>query len=351
MVDTDLSPLGLVTREPNLHALVAYLAEMRGRIERDPSHTHTLVFSRTALDEARAAFSRMIRQGERRLHRLASCLCDTFFPARWEAESVVVGEVEATRARFVLSQTVNPEDLELYTDLDLGNRQLESLRFVDGPIVRRALLVANMVDYLPSSTAPHGIYKLLTRIKAEEELWNKVVDELFDLDAMVRRDKQLRRLSRYVKDVFGLKIVAGSSSRVRRIHEHLSSHAFDDAFLVEHGVDPSDATRRFELVETKDYLTDDAKKKSGWSAMKSVVRWHGTTFEIQVQPLRNYLRERERLTKESHAGFKSRREELRDRVAREVPLFGFYRDLLQWLFRSPGEAPPTFPGVEIELRP
>jgi hypothetical protein len=80
------------------------------------------------------------------------------------------------------------------------------------------------------------------------------------------------------------------------------------------------------------------------------VRWGGSTIEIQAQPLRNYLLEREKLTQESHAGFKSRREQLRDRVTRGMPLFGYYRDLLQWLFRTPNAEPPQFPGVVLELR-
>ena len=37
------------------------------------------------------------------------------------------------------------------------------------------------------------------RIKAEEEIWNKVVDEIFEVDSLVERDKELRHLSRYVK--------------------------------------------------------------------------------------------------------------------------------------------------------
>lgn len=47
------------------------------------------------------------------------------------------------------------------------------------------------------------------------------------------------------------------------------------------------------------------------------------------QVLRNYHRERERITKESHSEFKARREQLREIIATSKPLFRFYRDLLQ----------------------
>ena len=70
-------------------------------------------------------------------------------------------------------------------------------------------------------------------------------------------------------------------------------------------------------------------------------------IEVQVQPLANYHQERERLTRESHAGFKSRREALRNQIASSIPLFGFYRDLLKWLFLAPHTPAPTFESVTI----
>jgi hypothetical protein len=97
----------------------------------------------------------------------------------------------------------------------------------------------------------------------------------------------------------------------------------------------------------KNYLESESRKRSGWSAMKSVVSWGGRTFEIQVQPLSNFLHERERLTRESHASFKSTRERVRDEVAARVPLFAFYRSLLRWLFVDPSQAPPIHDGVDV----
>jgi hypothetical protein len=343
------SPLWLVTNEPSLHDLVGYLTEMRRLIEADPAGEHRLSFSRAEITEVRAAFARMILFGERKLHRLCSLLCNSFFPARFELESVVVARVDTTGERLVLSRLLKPDELGELTDLDLGTREVAKLRYHDGRAFRPAHLVANFVEYQPFETTPHGIFKVGSRIKAEEEIWNKVADEIFDLDGLVQRDKKLRRLSRYVKDVFGLKIVAVDRRRVRKLHDALSGLSFDDASLLAHGVDPSESTRRLSFVEVKDYLAE-GEKKSGWTAMKSVVEWSGGTFEIQVQPLRNYLRERERITRESHAGFKARRESLRDEVAAAVPLFGFYRDVLRWLFLAPDEAAPEFANVRVSIR-
>lgn len=61
----------------------------------------------------------------------------------------------------------------------------------------------------------------------------------------------------------------------------------------------------------KNYLEQESRKRSGWSAMKSVVSWAGRTFEVQVQPL--------------------------------------YRALLRWLFVDPSAEPPLHEGVEVVL--
>lgn len=347
--DESRSPLWMVAPEPTLNQLVGYLTEMRGRLEAAPEGPHVLVFSRAGLADVRAAFARMIRRGESRLHRLCSLLCGTFLPGQYELESVVVAEVETTHERFVLSQSLAPADLDVLTDLDLGNRQIEKLRWFDGAAFRRAALVANFVEYQALEENGFGIHRIGSRIKAEEEIWNKVADEIFGLDRLVRRDKKLRELSRYVKDVFGLKIVVGDARAVQRLQRALHELEWTPETREAGGVAVEPGTERLQFLEVKDYLGGGDRKASGWAALKSVVRWWGTTFEIQVQPLRSYLHERERLTKESHLGFKSRREALRDEVARTMPVFGFYRDLLQWLFRSPDEPPPRFAGVEIRL--
>jgi hypothetical protein len=347
--DESRSPLWMVAPEPTLNQLVGYLTEVRARLEGAPEGPHELVFSRAGLVEVRAAFARMIRRGESRLHRLCSLLCDTFLPGQYELESVVVAEVETTHERFVLSQSLAPDDLDVLTDLDLGNRQIEKLRWFDGASFRRAALVANFVEYHALEENAFGIHRIGSRIKAEEEIWNKVADEIFGLDQLVRRDKKLRELSRYVKDVFGLKIVVGDARGVQRLQKALHELEWTASRCEARGVEAGPDTSRLQFLEVKDYLGAGDRKSSGWSALKSVVRWGGTTFEIQVQPLRNYLRERERLTRESHLGFKSRREALRDEVARALPVFGFYRDLLRWLFRAPDDPPPRFAGVDIRL--
>jgi hypothetical protein len=344
------SPLWLVTNEPEVNELVSYLDAMRRRIVASPAERHVFEFSRAQLADVRTAFARMIRRGEEKLHRVCELLCETFLESDYTLQSVVVGEVETTRERFTLVKSLSASELYSQTDLDLGTRQLRRLRYHDGTTWSRASLVANVVEYQPAGMTPWGVHKFISRIKAEEQIWNKVVDSIFGLDRLVHADKQLRHLGGFVKDVFGVKAVVVDADAVRALHKALRRVRWDATMLQKHGVPSLPATSRLEFIEVKNYMARRGRKQTGWEAIKSVFRWWDSTIEVQVQPLWNYHQEREHLTRESHAGFKARREQLRNQIADTIPLFGFYRDLLRWLFLSPAEPAPTFEAVEIVLR-
>lgn len=338
----------MVTQEPLLNQLVSYLDLERRRILDAPQDSHVLEFSRRQLEEVRQAFARMILRGEGRLHKFCELLCESLLASRYSLQSVAVGQVFTSQERFTLVQNISTQDLYSHTDLDLGSRQLERLRFLDGQGWSQAVLVANFVEYEANEANEFGIHKFISRIKAEEEIWNKVVDEIFEIDGLVRRDKQLRHLGPYVKDIFGVKVVVADDEGARRVQSALQTVEWSGPELARHGVPDEPAAHCLRVLEKKDYLTPGGKA-SGWRALKSVVHWWGTTIEIQVQPLRNFYRERERLTRESHAEFKFRREALRNQIAQAVPLFRFYRDLLRWLFRSPDEPAPEFGSVRVRV--
>jgi hypothetical protein len=339
-----------VINEPDVNELVSYLDTMRRRVEASPDQTHVFEFSRSRLADVRTGFARMIRHGEEQLHKLCELLGETFLDSTYTLQSVVIGEVESTKERFTLVKRISPGDLYSQTDLDLGTRQLRRLRYHDGASWSRAGLVANVVEYQPAGMNQWGIHKLISRIKAEEQIWNKVVDSIFAFDHLVNADKQLRHLGGFVKDVFGVKAVVGDHDAVRALHEALLKLQWPEAMLEKHGVPRLDRTSRLEFIEVKDYMAEAGRKETGWEAIKSVFHWWDSTIEVQVQPLWNYHQEREYLTRESHAGFKERREALRNQVAETIPLFGFYRDLLRWLFLSPAEPAPAFEAVEIVLK-
>ena len=341
------SPLWMVSQAPGLNALVVALQHHRRALD-EGSGGEKLTFSRAEVARARAEFSDMIRRGERDLHLLANLLAERFL-GTVQRRSVVIGEIERTRERFTITVDVSEAEVIGSTDIDLGNRVLARLAIADQRGWLRASLISNVVEYEADAPNEYSVYRLLTRIKAEEEIWNKVADEIFDLDRLVLKDKQLRHLGRYVKDVFGVKIVVGTAAEAEHLHHLLETLRFDDAQLSARQIALDDPHRTLEFIEVKNYLENDSRKRSGWSAMKSVVAWGGRTFEVQVQPLSNFLHERERLTRESHASFKSTRERVRDEIAARMPLFGFYRSLLRWLFVDPSEAPPIQEDVEVVL--
>ncbi|MCB0195326.1 MAG: hypothetical protein KDJ65_25485 [Anaerolineae bacterium] len=345
------SPLWMVTREPRLNELVTKLQHLRVRLMNDPEGFHRIYFSKSELEEVRNDFAKMILRGEEGLHRLSHLICNSFVNS-YQLRSVIFGEVDKTKKRFTLNLDITPDELYSTPDIDLGTRQLNRLRFnigtTDNENWSSASLVANTIDYLPTEPNEYKIHRIISRIKAEEEIWNKVVDEIFNLDSIVVRDKKLRQFSRFVKDIFGVKIVVGEDEDVYRVQHALSQLRWSDEALETVGAPPGPTTRTLELVEVKDYL-GRRRKQSGWEAVKSVVRWNDKTFEIQVQPLRNFLRERELLTKESHTSFKHERERVREQVAQRLPLFHFYQELLRWLFLFPNTPPPQYHQIHLQL--
>ncbi len=316
-----------------------------------------LSFCPSELADARRDFTEFILQGERRMHGLSHLLASSLFEGQFELTSTVIGEVPETSGRFSINVPVSEEQLLTSSDLELGKRQLARFGVLapDGERWLQPHLVANFVEYEPAAFNRFKVTKLLSRIKAEQELWNKVTDEIFDLDRLFDRDKQLKQLSRYVKDVFGLKILTEDAQAARDLHNYLTTWRWSDddidALQLEGLPEERRSLRSLEYLEIKDYLSQGLGKNSGWTAIKSVVRWWDQTFELQIQPLPNYYREQEKFTRESHRSFKLSREKLREDVAGQLPLYGFIRDLLRWLF-SPDRHPqrPSFPGVVLLLQ-
>ena len=343
------SPLWLLTKNPSLNNLFVKLQEYKKELTEHSDQECTLTFSKKEIDKARQNFSLMILMGEKRLHQLCELICDHFFDS-YRIESQVIGEISSVGERFTLSQSISRKDLYSTMDIDIGNRQINKLRFWENEKWNKAYLVSNILSYQPLHFTDLNIHRIISRIKAEEEIWNKVVDEIFELDKIIKHDKKLRHLSRYIKDVFGIKIIVDKPANARDVQKELRNLEFNNEHLGKFRLSNSDKFRRLRLIEFKDHLTSGKEKGSGWKAYKSVFEWADKMFEIQIQTLSNFLHERERLTTQSHTGFKLKREDVRDKVSAQIPLFSFYRQLLKWLFLNMSAEPPAFPGVKIVLK-
>jgi len=343
------SPLWLLTKNASLNNLFVRLQEYKKELADNGKQECTFTFSKREIDKARQNFSLMILQGEKRLHQLCELICDHFFES-YRIESQVIGEISSVGERFTLSQSISRKDLYSTTDIDLGNRQVNKLRFWENEKWNKAYLVSNILNYQPLHYNDLNIHRIISRIKAEEEIWNKVVDEIFELDKIIKHDKKLRHLSRYIKDVFGIKIIVDKSANAREVQKELRNLQFDSGQLNKFKLSNSDKFQRLRLIEFKDHLSSGKEKGSGWKAYKSVFEWADKMFEIQIQTLSNFLHERERLTSQSHTGFKLKREDVRDKVSAQMPLFSFYRQLLKWLFVDMSAAPPAFSGVKIVVK-
>lgn len=335
----------MALHDPVLHQFISYLAEKKAEQEANPDQHVEIRLPRTYIAKVRAAFRENILDGERHLHilshLLASKLLDGFFDLNSNVIGVLQGDAE--HRPFLIRERIAQDKLFTVMDLDLGNQMLDNFRYRKDNEWVSLQLSANFVEYIPITAPTTGVNRLTSRVKAEEELWNKVADELFQLDQLVSRDKHLRRYSKYVKDIFGIKIVCSDDVTCIEVHNKLREMLIEkEACDLLSTLHPSSVTkalmcdRHLDFLETKDYLTcaPSEMKKTGWKALKSVVRWQSRLFEIQVQPLGNYYLELDHMSGPSHSSFKILRDTMRDEVAKQVPLYGFYRDLLKMMFTN-----------------
>lgn len=103
-----VTPLWMITQEPDLNNLVKYLQEMRTVITDNPDQEHVLLFSRKQIEAAREAFSRMVRRGEMRLHRLSELTGSEIFCTRYSRQVVVVGQRNGPDGQGQRFQLVQP---------------------------------------------------------------------------------------------------------------------------------------------------------------------------------------------------------------------------------------------------
>ena len=340
------SPLFMAMNDPVLHTFISFLAGKKAQQERSPGTPLTIDISRDSVARLRESFKQSILDGELRLHAMAHILSTRFLGKECELHSNAIGLLPgAERRPFLIRERITRDILFSQTDLDLGNQMLSHFRYSsDGRWVPLELS-ANFVEYLPPARPATGVNRITSRVKAEEELWNKVADELFGLDELVQRDKHLRQYSKYIKDIFGLKIVCEDDEACLAVHGRLRALRARDFDLSGIAPDsagaspaPGDEAPLLEFVETKDYLTcaPSAQKRTGWKALKSVVRWQSQLLEIQVQPVANYYMELDHMAGPSHQSFKITRDAFREEVAGRIPLYGFYRNLLKHLFVGNG---------------
>lgn len=315
----------MAVHNPVLHQFISYLAERKAEHEANPGTKLDIRLSQNFIAEVRESFARNILDGERHLHLLSHQLASRLLGGEFELHSNVIGALpdEADRP-FLIRERVSRDMLFSVTDIDLGNRMLENFRYREGSQWVQLELSANFIEYLPSDPSKTTVNRLTSRVKAEEELWNKVADELFALDELVARDKHLRQYSKFIKDIFGLKIVCEDEEACTAV----------DRLLHELSAEDGESERLLEFVETKDYLNCEPSrmKQTGWKAIKSVVLWQERLFEVQIQPLSNYYLEIDHMSGPSHRSFKISRDSLREEIGKHLPLYGLYRDLLRMIF-------------------
>lgn len=348
-----LSPLALMVRDERtqrvLSALSGQLEALRAATSVGTS-APVLTLRRDDIEHVRQQWEAEILRGEHRLYALGILLARVLLGTRrlqLVARIVASPAKETGSARLVIEETLTREELERYTDHSLASRIARRYRYRRGHRNPFGKLVirASLLEIRPLEAAPGALgIRVMTRVKVDEQVWNKVCDAFFDIDAIVARDKLLNQSSKYIKDVFGIKVLTAERDASYRVHKRLETLEFQQSDLEELGC--ADAPRSMQLMESKDYmaLPPEQKKQTGWEALKNVYRWYGHVFEMQIQTEANYYLEASDLSNTSHRTFEMQRTALREALDAQVPHYREFRDVLKVLFRPDrGEESPRLP--------
>lgn len=337
------TPLAWLMSDPKASALVTQLSRQLADLRRADAKggiPPVLTLSQEDIRYARTAWNKAIRLGESRLYSLATVIAWRLLKTR---QLELVGRVyassrhESERRRFVIEETLTRDDLTRHADHALATRLARRYRYRPGPSspFGKLYVRASFLDLRPLEAVDEPLAtRVMTRVKVDDQIWNKVCDSLFDIDQIVRRNKILNAQSKYIKDVFGIKVLTPSKMASYRADEVLTPLRLDDAELGELDLALS-CGRDVELVEQKDYLglPEGERKQTGWEAIKNVYRWEGQVFELQIQTEGNYFLESSDLSDTSHRTFEMRRSALRAELDEQVPFYREFRALLKVLFR------------------
>lgn len=342
MGSEQLSPLALLIDDERTLALLRRLSDqlrLLKEYEARGTEPPVLVLPQEDIVYARRGWTRAVLAGEHRLYDFATLLAWRLLGTRkiqLFARVLCSSRLEPESHRIVIEESISRGDLKRHTDHSLAARIARRYRY--RPSHRdpygKLMLRASFLEFRPLEAAPAPATKVLTRVKVDDQIWNKVCDALFDVDNLVARDKILNPLSKYIKDVFGIKVLTNSEEQSYAAAEMLSGLDFTAEDLATLGL-PDSTERAVELIERKNYLElpETQKKRTGWEALKDVYRWNAQIFEVQTQTEANYHLETSDLSDTSHHTFDMRRQALRLKLDEVIPHYQEYRTVLKILFK------------------
>ncbi len=330
--------------EELLSSLARHLEALRSATKSGGA-TPVLKLRRTDIEYCRDTWDEAVLRGEHRLYDIAALVCMTLSGTHHfqHVARVVMGlkeeEETAGSTRIVIEEHITRENLKRITDYSLAQRIARRYRYRAshdqpfGSLYPRA----SFLELWPLETTEEApATRVLTRVKTNDQIWNKVCDALFEIDLLLARDKILNPRSKYIKDVFGIKVLTPRKADSYRCEQLLVDARWTSETLVEVGLPEGPGFGRLELVERKDYLAlpEHEKKRTGWEAIKNVYRWGGHLFEVQIQTEANYFLEALHLTDTSHRTFEMQRRQMRRDFEARIPHYGEFRRLMKLLFRK-----------------
>ena len=284
---TFLSPLELAVKDEKTNEVID---RIRRFVEEGGSpEDFTSIIRPEEIIHIKGKFEEAIKRGEHSLVELTLRFCFLFFGTRDVRLDVTV--LARTPGHPSLPVSLRKR-IELERLLEVRDRNLAvEILIEEMPENKDLRSIASFVEYQPKIVPPDcPALFLISRVKATDDICAKICDHIFRVHELAHSDKIFTRLSPYLKDVYGIKIITRSRGACYEAYNRIRS------------------LEGIRVVEFKDYLKSE--KESGFVCLKPVISSSDLVFEIQIEPKLNYELEI-RDQQVSHRTYKERRDRLR----------------------------------------
>jgi len=296
---------------------------------------------------------------ERKLSAFGQLLTERFTGGGYETTSVVTARSQQEDGGvdgmghdvFTLTQSLTKDDLStssggLVDSYQLATAQLAEMSVEDA----QPVMVDHALEYQAEEWNEAGVHRVIAHARPRHDLWKVLADSLFGID-------DLLPMRGAATDMYHLKIVVEDEEHAEEMHRKLRKMEFTDAELLGLGLSAQSDTRTASLIEQSTHTAGElghmvAVGTGGSGDRSSVIHWYDSHFLVRVQTLNEHYAETEMISMANRERLAICKEIEQERLAVQSPLYGFARNVMEWMLTSDSiriAHPPSCSSIKVTI--
>lgn len=323
-------------------------------VEGDGCQTN-LHFTVGQIEKVREEVNEHHRLSERKLSAIGQLLIERFTLGSYQTSSLVTAQVSSTGEVFTLTQSLSKQELSAggADSAKLAANQLHGLSVETRPgLGVNPEMVDHSVEFQADEWNEAGVHRVIAHARPRHDLWKVIADSLFGLEDSlpdVAVDEEM----------YHLKIVVEDAEHAERLHRSLRNLEWSDSELRQLGIPVEAATRRIELIEQSTHTAQDLGHMISLNGgvessgdRSSVLSWWNAGMQIRVQTLNEHYAETEMISMANRERLSTRKQLQRGHLAAQNPLYGFTRNIMEWMLTSDDfrvSSPPSMAQIKVNI--